>query len=109
MNFKDRGNKKWNSLMLVEHQKKLKELKLKEQDVEKPELDQQQLEDLDLKIKYAVEKNLDLKLIFYENKKIKEIKGKIFKIEKYKKKIIIKKNNNQVKKLSFEQIIEIFT
>jgi len=109
MNFKDRGNKKWNSLMLVEHQKKLKELKLKEQDVEKPELDQQQLEDLDLKIKYAVEKNLDLKLIFYENKKIKEIKGKIFKIEKHKKKIIIKKNNNQVKKLSFEQIIEIFT
>ncbi|MGM0498628.1 MAG: YolD-like family protein [Bacillota bacterium] len=107
MNFKDRGNKKWNSLMLVEHQRRLKELKLKEQDLEKPELDQQQLEDFNLKIKKAVNKNLNLKLIFYENKKIKEIKGTIFEIDDYKEEIKIKKNNNQIKKFSFEQIIEI--
>jgi hypothetical protein len=69
MNFKDRGNKIWNSLMLVEHQRKLRELKLKEQNIEKPELDQQQLKEFNLKINKAVTKNLNLKIIFYENKK----------------------------------------
>ncbi|CCU78070.1 hypothetical protein HSACCH_00379 [Halanaerobium saccharolyticum subsp. saccharolyticum DSM 6643] len=107
MNFKDRGNKKWNSLMLVEHQKKLKELKLKEQNVEKPELDQQQLKEFNLKINRAVKKNLCLKIIFYENKKIDKIEGKILKIEKYKKEIKIKNNNGQIKNLAFGQILEI--
>jgi len=107
MNFKDRGNKKWNSLMLVEHQKKLKELKLKEQNVEKPELDQQQLKEFNLKINRAVKKNLCLKIIFYENKKIDKIEGKILKIEKYKKEIKIKNNNDQIKNLAFDQILEI--
>jgi len=107
MNFKDRGNKKWNSLMLVEHQKKLKELKLKEQNLEKPELDQQQLKEFNLKVNKAVTKNLNLKIIFYENKKINKIKGKILKIENYKKEIKIRNNNGQIKNLAFDQILEI--
>jgi len=107
MNFKDRGNKKWNSLMLVEHQKKLKELKLKEQNVEKPEVDQQQLKEFNLKINKAVKKNLNLKIFFYENKKINEIKGKILKIEKFKKGINIKNSNGQIKNLAYGQILEI--
>ena len=107
MNFKDRGNKKWNSLMLVEHQRKLKELKLKEQNVEKPELDQQQLKEFNLKVNKAVTKNLNLKIIFYENKKINKIKGKILKIENYKKEIKIRNNNGQIKNLAFDQILDI--
>ena len=107
MNFKDRGNKKWNSLMLVEHQRRLKNLKLKEKDVEKPELDQQQLKEFNLKINKAVKKNLNLKIFFYENKKINEIKGKILKIEEYKKEIKIKNNNGQIKNLAFDQILDI--
>jgi len=65
MNFKDRGNKKWNSLMLVEHQKRLKELKMKEADLKKPDLDLQQLEEFNFKIEEALNKNLTLKIKFY--------------------------------------------
>lgn len=33
MNFKDRGNKKWTAMMLIEHRKRLKELKESEKDM----------------------------------------------------------------------------
>ena len=107
MNFKDRGNKKWNSLMLVEHQKKLKELKMKQDEVEKPELDSQRLQKINFKVQEALQRNLELKIKFYENKRIKIIKGKILKIKKYKMQIQIKSQDNQIKKLKFDQIIEL--
>jgi hypothetical protein len=39
MNFKDRGNKKWTAMMLIEHRDRLKKLKEHEDDREKPTLD----------------------------------------------------------------------
>jgi hypothetical protein len=35
MNIKDRGNKKWTAMMLIEHRERLKELKEHEDDREK--------------------------------------------------------------------------
>lgn len=93
--------------MLVEHQKKLKELKMQEADVEKPELDQQQLQEINFKIKEALNKNLTVRIRFYKNKRIKDIKGKILKVKKYKKQIKIEQLNQEIKNLEFTQIIEI--
>ncbi|MFN2340822.1 MAG: YolD-like family protein [Halanaerobium sp.] len=107
MNFKDRGNKKWNSLMLVEHQKKLKELKMREEDVEKPELDQQQLNQFNFKIEEALTNNLTVSIKFYQDKKIKNIKGKISKVEKYQKQLKIEQINQEITSLKFDQIIEL--
>ncbi|TDO89250.1 YolD-like protein [Halanaerobium saccharolyticum] len=107
MNFKDRGNKKWNSLMLVEHQKKLKELKMREKDVKKPELDEQQLQEINFKIEKALNRNLMVKIKFYKNKKLKNIEGKILKVEKYKQQIKIKQPDNKITTLRFEQILEV--
>ncbi len=107
MNFKDRGNKKWNSLMLVEHQKRLKELKIKEGDLKKPDLDLQQLEEFNFKIEEALNKNLTLKIKFYEKKRIKIIEGEIIKVEKNKKQLKIKPTNNKISVLEFKQIIDL--
>ena len=107
MNFKDRGNKKWNSLMLVEHQNRLKELKMQESDVEKPELDQQQLQEINFKIKQALNKTLPVRIKFYEDKKIKNLEGEILKVEKYTKEIKIEQLNEDIKSLEFKQIIEL--
>ena len=106
MNFKDRGNKKWNSLMLVEHQKRLKELKMKEAEIEKPELDQQELKEINFKLKEALNRNLTVSIKFYEDKRIKNIKGKILKLENYEQQLKIEKLNQEIKKLKFSQIIE---
>jgi len=107
MNFKDRGNKKWNSLMLVEHQKRLKELKMREADLEKPELDQQQLNEFNFKIKEALNKNLPIRIKFYEQRRIKAVEGKIFKVEKYKQQLKIEKFNKEIQTIKLVQIIEL--
>lgn len=107
MNFKDRGNKKWNSLMLVEHQKRLKELKIRENDVEKPELDQQQLKEIDLNVQKALTENLPVTITFYENKRIININGKIIKIDEYNKQIKIEQPDKLIKNIEFAQIIDL--
>ena len=107
MNFKDRGNKKWNSLMLVEHQKRLKELKMQEADVEKPELDQQELKEINFKIKEALNNHLPVRIKFYENKTIENIHGKILGVDKYKQQIKIEQKNKEIKTLEFSQILEL--
>ena len=45
--IKDRGNKKWISLMLVEHRKGLEEILEHEDDVDMPVLDEQKLEEFE--------------------------------------------------------------
>lgn len=107
MNFKDRGNKKWNSLMLVEHQKRLKELKLRENNIEKPELDQQQLRNINFKIQQAAAQNLKIRISFYENKKIKKLTAKILKIDSHSKELKLE-TKKKIKKINFTQIIDLF-
>lgn len=93
--------------MLVEHQKKLKELKLREADVEKPELDQQELNKIDFKLKEALNKDLAVRIKFYENNRVKILEAKILKIEKHKQQLKIEQLNKEIKKLKFSQIIEV--
>lgn len=107
MNFKDRGNKKWNSLMLVEHQKLLKKLKEDDKKQKKPELDQQQLNLINSKIKKAFNEKITIKIIFFANYQINSLKGKINKIEKNEKQILIKTAKGDIKELNFRQIIEV--
>ena len=97
--LKDRGNKKWTSLMLVEHRKGLEEILKHEEDIDRPELDDQQLERLDCVIQDALRDNLLVEVIYYESRRLHRVKGSI------------KVNNTQIvvdgKRLSTQNIIDI--
>lgn len=75
--IKDRGNIKWTSLMLTEHREKLEELYEHEKDIKKPLLDEQQLERLDRLIKEADRRQHSVKLVYYQNRQVQEIEGRI--------------------------------
>ena len=60
--IKDRGNIKWTSLMLTEHREKLRELYERDKDIEKPVLDEQQLEKLDSLIREVVQFQAEVKI-----------------------------------------------
>ncbi|MFW6015713.1 MAG: YolD-like family protein, partial [bacterium] len=79
--IKDRGNIKWTSLMLTEHRKKLEEIFDRRGDIDKPILDEQHQEELNYKVKEAIEKNNAVKVIYYENKRLHQVEG-IIKINK---------------------------
>jgi 5-methylcytosine-specific restriction endonuclease McrBC GTP-binding regulatory subunit McrB len=107
MNLKDRGNKKWTSLMLVEHKKRLKELKEKENHLKKPELDDQIKEEINSKINQALNNNFKLKLTYFNDSSFVECKGKITGIDSIEKCIKIVDKNNLEKKINLENVIEL--
>lgn len=93
MNIKDRGNKKWTSLMLVEHKKRLKELKEKEGQLEKPELDEQLKDEINSKLKQALKNNLSVKLKYFKNKSFVTAAGRISKVDSIEKYIELEKTH----------------
>lgn len=89
MNFKDRGNKKWTAMMLIEHRKRLKELKEHEDDRVKPILDDQEKAIINSRLQQALQSNLNVVIKYYEDKRFKTTAGIINKIDINKKVIWI--------------------
>ena len=77
MNFKDRGNKKWTAMMLIDHRKRLKEFKEHEDDREKPILDDQEKAVINSGLRQALQSNLNIVINYYEDKRFKTTVGKI--------------------------------
>ena len=66
--LKDRGNKKWTSLMLVEHRKKLKKIKDKKDNInETKKQDPQEMNEIFQK---AINENIKVKINLNKNRKI---------------------------------------
>jgi hypothetical protein len=68
-------------MMLVEHRKRLKELKESENDRKKPILDDQEKEIINFKMQQALHNNLTVEIKYYEDKRFKKVVGKIDKVD----------------------------
>lgn len=104
---RDRGNIKWNSMMLPEHVKLLKEYNEDLKKVEKPALDEQKYEEFNEVISRAAEEKITLEFTYYQKGKIKKLVGKINQMDSLKKEIHIssKAFNHQI--LELNDILEI--
>jgi hypothetical protein len=89
MNIKDRGNKKWTAMMLIEHRERLKKLKEHEDDREKPILDDQEKAVINSRLHQALENDLKIKIKYYRNKRFKTIYGRIKKVDVNRREIVI--------------------
>jgi hypothetical protein len=107
MNLKDRGNKKWTAMMLIEHRKRLKELKESEKDREKPILDEQEKAAINSKLQQAVQKKLPVEIKYYEDKRFKTASGVIKKINLDRIEIIISMEGGEQKKLSLNNLLDL--
>ena len=105
LDIKDRGNIKWTSLMLVEHRKKLEELKENESNKKRPDLDEQIYEILNYKIKEAIKKEIRVKITYYQDKDYKTVKSYLKKYDSYQKKLILRNENPS--QIAFQDIIDI--
>ena len=79
--LKDRGTKKWTSLMLPEHIAMLKEAEVKRNYLPKPELDPQEREDMDRIIREAMEFTKPIKFTYWTNGKFAEFIGYVAKMD----------------------------
>jgi len=107
MNLKDRGNKKWTAMMLIEHRKRLKELKESEKDREKPILDDQEKAAINFKLQQAVQNNLPGEIKYYEDKRFKTASGVIKKVNLNQKEVIIFEKTDAQQKISINNLLDL--
>lgn len=93
--------------MLIEHRKKLKELKEHEDDREKPILDNQEKEAINAKIMQAATKSLKVQIKYHHNKRFHIIIGDIKDINQFEKEIIISNENNKIIRIRLNNIIDL--
>ncbi|WP_257347878.1 YolD-like family protein [Pseudalkalibacillus decolorationis] len=77
MGIRDRGNIKWTAMMLPEHVKLLRDWKEEDRIQQKPELDEQKLEEMNEIIYEAMASNRPLSFIHFENTEYKILIGNI--------------------------------
>jgi hypothetical protein len=107
MNLKDRGNKKWTAMMLIEHRKRLKELKESEKDREKPILDNQVKEEINYKLQQAVQKKLPVEIKYYDNKRFKTATGVVKKVNLNRKEVIISEKGGRYQQISLTNLLNL--
>lgn len=79
--IKDRGTKKWTSLMLPEHVEALKRLFAEEEHKEKPLLDEQKKIEIDLILQTALHRDETVEIKYYADDDYQSMKGKLIMID----------------------------
>jgi len=82
-------------MMLIEHRKRLKELKESEKDREKPILDEQEKEEMNYKLQQAVQNNLRVEIKYYKDKRFKTATGVIKNVNSNRKEVIISEKGGE--------------
>lgn len=83
----DRGTKKWVSMMLPEHVELLNEVFVDDKD--RPILDEQQMNDIDRKLKYGLAKDVELKMTYYNDGQYETVNGKLAQIDQWRGYIVL--------------------
>lgn len=105
--LRDRGIKKWVSLMLPEYVQSLRELEMDHLKVRKPLLDEQQYEELNRLIFEALAENKLLQFFYYSNGAIEIVTGKVSFLDDLKKQIHIMDKDSNKTVLKIENIVRI--
>lgn len=105
--LRDRGIKKWVSLMLPEYVQSLRELEMDNLKVDQPVLDEQQYEELNRLIFEALAENKLLQFSYYSNEAIEIVTGRISFLDDVKKEIHIIDKDSNTTLLKIKKIIRI--
>ncbi|MED3661299.1 YolD-like family protein [Ureibacillus sp. FSL K6-8385] len=79
--IRDRGNIKWNAMMLPEHVKMLREWREKDRCEERPVLDEWALQDLNEQLIAACANHCEVELKIWQNRRIFKAAGKIAELD----------------------------
>ncbi|MFD1708920.1 YolD-like family protein [Siminovitchia sediminis] len=107
MDIKDRGTKKWTAMMLPEHVKMLKELKVDYELVIKPQLDEQGWEQINETLYIAIEYNLSIIFTLWIDGFLKKIEGAVHFIDEINKLVHVVDIRGDVHKIRFDVITEV--
>ncbi|MEC1404133.1 YolD-like family protein [Bacillus subtilis] len=103
--LRDRGTIKWTSMMLPEHLTQLKQDLMDVSKIEKPSLDDQQIEEMDLLVSEALEFNKELKFKLFNNGFVENVTGRVHYINFEQQKLHVKDQHNNTVYINMNHII----
>ncbi|MCY8532549.1 YolD-like family protein [Bacillus vallismortis] len=103
--LRDRGTIKWTSMMLPEHLTQLKQDLIDVSKIEKPSLDDQQIEEMDLLVSEALEFNKELKFKLFNNGFVENVAGRVHYINFEQQKLHVKDQNDTTVYINMNNII----
>ncbi|AYK64085.1 YolD-like family protein [Bacillus subtilis] len=103
--LRDRGTIKWTSMMLPEHLTQLKQDLIDVSKIEKPSLDDQQIEEMDLLVSEALEFNKELKFKLFNNGFVENVNGRVHYINFEQQKLHVKDQNDNTVYINMNDII----
>ncbi|AYK63024.1 MULTISPECIES: YolD-like family protein [Bacillus] len=103
--LRDRGTIKWTSMMLPEHLTQLKQDLIDVSKIEKPSLDDQQIEEMDLLVSEALEFNKELKFKLFNNGFVENVTGRVHYINFEQHRLHVKDQNDNTVYINMNNII----
>lgn len=108
MSIRDRGTKKWTSLMLPEHIQQLRKFFNEEYyHVAKPIVDEQTVEEWNLVIQDALQNCLLLRIVYHKHKQLHEVSGYVEKVDPYSQTLTVQEEGEHLLKISFHDLVHI--
>ncbi len=105
--IRDRGAIKWTAMMLPEHVKLLRDWVEEDFDQSKPELDEQQLEEMNGLLCEAMEAGEQLVITYYERKRHKLLIGTVHHYDEFNQKLHIIDKFGEAHYIVINQLIDI--
>ncbi|MGD1413310.1 YolD-like family protein [Bacillus stercoris] len=103
--LRDRGTIKWTSMMLPEHLTQLRQDLIDASKIEKPALDDQQIEEMDILVSEALEFNKEMKFKLFNNGFVENVTGRVHYINFEQQKLHVKDQNDNTIYINMNNII----
>ncbi|AZV89281.1 hypothetical protein BUN12_1021 [Bacillus amyloliquefaciens] len=103
--LRDRGAIKWTSMMLPEHLTQLKQDLLDVSKMEKPSLDEQQIEEIDILVSEAIALNRELKFKLFKEGVAEDLIGTVQYLNYEQHKLHLKDHHDQTVYITMNDII----
>jgi hypothetical protein len=105
--IKDRGLKKWSAMVLTEHRQALKMLSMEQQYIEKPNLDDHQLAQINRVINEAMAHNRVVEVAYYKDHSYQTICGKIIFLDWLTRSIKLECEDKKTHYLIFDNVLDV--
>jgi hypothetical protein len=105
--IKDRGLKKWTAMVLPEHRLALMKLSLDQQYIEKPNLDEQQLAQINQVINEAMANNQIVEVDYYKDHSYQTISGRIIFLDWLTRSIKLEDEHKKTHYLVLDNVLDI--
>lgn len=103
MEVNDRGSKKWTAMMMPEHHQLLDKMWKQQEYKAKPILDDQQKEEINVKLQVAIHNYLPVIIKYYDDHDYKTVRGKLDTVDVLAKYIILRDGT----KIKLQDIIDL--